>query len=126
MLHNYPENLRKLRYLKAEIKDEERDFPGSPVVKTLPSNAGGANSIPDQGIKVPHAFRPKKKALTTTQCLQRKQKPQQGHKSLGLVQEPPALLCQTRGNPRFCGASEVPRTWGPKLYTLVLPERVGV
>lgn len=28
-------------------------FPGGPVVKTLPSNAGGATSIFGQGIKVP-------------------------------------------------------------------------
>ena len=34
---------------------EPRDLPGSPVVKTLPSNAGGAGSIPGQGTKVPHA-----------------------------------------------------------------------
>ena len=36
-----------------------RDFPGSPVVKTSPSNAGSAGSIPGQGIKIPHASRPK-------------------------------------------------------------------
>lgn len=106
-----------------------RNFAGGPVVKPSPSSAGGANSIPDQGVKVPHAFQPKKKkkkALTKTQCSQRKQNPQQGHKSLGLVQEPRAPLCQIRGDPCFCGASEVPRTWGPKLYTLMLPERVDV
>ena len=28
---------------------------GSPVVKTLPSNAGGAGSIPGRGAKIPHA-----------------------------------------------------------------------
>jgi len=31
------------------------DFPGSPVVKTSPSNAGGAGSIPGEGAKIPHA-----------------------------------------------------------------------
>ena len=36
------------------------DFSGSPVVKTLPSNAGGASSIPGQGAKIPHASWPKK------------------------------------------------------------------
>ena len=35
------------------------DFPGSPVVKTLSSNAGGAGSIPGQGTKIPQASRPK-------------------------------------------------------------------
>ena len=31
------------------------DFPGGPVVKNLPSNAGDAGSIPGQGTKIPHA-----------------------------------------------------------------------
>ena len=38
-----------------------KDFPGGPVVKTLPSNAGGAGSIPGQGANIPHASGPKKK-----------------------------------------------------------------
>ena len=33
------------------------DFPGGPVVKNLPSNAGDTGSIPGQGTKVPHAMR---------------------------------------------------------------------
>ena len=32
-----------------------RDFPGGPVVKNLPSNAGNAGSIPGWGAKIPHA-----------------------------------------------------------------------
>ena len=35
------------------------DFPGGPVVKTSPSKAGGAGSIPGQGTKIPPALRPK-------------------------------------------------------------------
>ena len=34
---------------------ESWDFPGSPVVKTLPSNAKDAGSIPGQGTKIPLA-----------------------------------------------------------------------
>ena len=30
-------------------------FPGSPVIKNLPSNAGVAGSIPGRGTKIPHA-----------------------------------------------------------------------
>ena len=30
------------------------------MVKTVPSNAGGASSIPGQGAKTPHASQPKK------------------------------------------------------------------
>ena len=32
-----------------------RDFPGGPVVKNPPYNAGDAGSIPGQGTKIPHA-----------------------------------------------------------------------
>ena len=35
------------------------DFPGGPVVKTSPSNAMGAGSIPGGGAKIPHASQPK-------------------------------------------------------------------
>ena len=35
------------------LKKTGRDFPGGSVVKTLPSNAGGAGLIPGQGIR-PH------------------------------------------------------------------------
>ena len=36
---------------KAQVENTDQDFPGGPVVKTLPSNAGGAGSIPGQGAK---------------------------------------------------------------------------
>ena len=32
-----------------------RDFPGRPVIRNLPSNAGDLGSIPGQGTKIPHA-----------------------------------------------------------------------
>ena len=32
-----------------------RDFPGNPVVKTLPFNAGGMGLIPGQETRFPHA-----------------------------------------------------------------------
>ena len=35
------------------------DFPGSPVVKTLPSNAVDVGLIPGQEAKIPHASLPK-------------------------------------------------------------------
>ena len=43
------------------VKQEEvvRDFPGSPVVKTSPSNAEGAGLIAGWGTGIPHASRPK-------------------------------------------------------------------
>ena len=36
-------------------KMSPRDFPGGPVVKNPPYNAGNAGSIPGQGTKIPHA-----------------------------------------------------------------------
>ena len=42
-------------------------FPGSPVVKTPPSNAGGAGSIPGQGAKTPHTSRPKNQNIKQNQ-----------------------------------------------------------
>ena len=45
---------------KTGKKSYHRDFPGSPVVKTLPSDAGGAASIPCEGAKIEHASQPKK------------------------------------------------------------------
>ena len=36
-----------------------RNFHSGPVVKTLPSNVGGARSIPGLGPKIPHALRSK-------------------------------------------------------------------
>ena len=37
------------------LKEKGRDFPGNPVVKNLPSNAGDAGSIPGRETKIPHA-----------------------------------------------------------------------
>ena len=34
------------------------DLPGGPVVKTSPSNAESADSMPGQGTKIPHASWP--------------------------------------------------------------------
>ena len=36
-------------------KCKSRDFPGGPVVKNLPSDAGEAGLIPGQGTKIPPA-----------------------------------------------------------------------
>ena len=44
--------LRRSRY---------RDFPGSPVVKTSPSNPGSEGSVPGWGAKISHALQPKQK-----------------------------------------------------------------
>ena len=37
------------------LDNKDRDFPGGPVAKNLPSNAGDAGSIPGRGTKIPHA-----------------------------------------------------------------------
>ena len=38
-----------------------QDFPGGPVVKTLPSNAEGVGLIPGWAAKIPHASQTKTK-----------------------------------------------------------------
>ena len=47
------------------------DFPGSPVVTTSPSKAGGAGSISGQGAKITYTWRlkmPKPKAEAMSKC----------------------------------------------------------
>ena len=46
---------------------QPRDFPGGPVVKNLPSNAGDAGSIHGQGTKIPHAAGQLSPHTTTTE-----------------------------------------------------------
>ena len=36
-------------------KSQQKNFPGGPFVKNPPCNAGEADSIPDQGTKIPHS-----------------------------------------------------------------------
>ena len=55
----YEMYVTRLLYNKRENGTENgmhRDFPGGPVVKTLPSSAGGGDLIPGWGAKMPHAL----------------------------------------------------------------------
>ena len=54
-------------YCKSKI--DTGGFPGGPVVKTSPSSAGGAGSIPGWGTKIPHASQPKKQKCKTEAIL---------------------------------------------------------
>ena len=45
-----------------------RDFHGCPVVKTSPSTAGDAGSIPGQGARIPHGLWPKNQSRKQKQC----------------------------------------------------------
>ena len=45
------------------------DFPGSPVVRTLPSSAGGVGLILGQAAKIPHGSWPKKSKHETKAIL---------------------------------------------------------
>ena len=38
------------------LKGEVREFPGGPVVKNLPCNAGDMGSVPGRGTQIPHAM----------------------------------------------------------------------
>ena len=51
-------------------ENQLRDFPGGPVVKNLPSNAGDVGSISCWGTKIPHATGQLRPQSTTTNPLQ--------------------------------------------------------
>ena len=51
-------NIHIMNYVTQPFKSEGRDFPSSPVVKTLLSKAGGAGSIPGSRAKNPQALCP--------------------------------------------------------------------
>ena len=59
MKHRVRWQTRKLQALvclqEETSKQTNRDFPGGPVVKNLPYNAGDTGSIPGQGTKILHA-----------------------------------------------------------------------
>ena len=43
------------------------ESPGSPVIKTWPSNAGGAGLIPGRGARILHALQPKNQNIKQKQ-----------------------------------------------------------
>ena len=55
--------------LKKKLKKKivRWDFPGGPVAKNPPSNAGDAGSIPGRGTKIPHAAEHLSPRTTTTE-----------------------------------------------------------
>ena len=53
--------IKKQQTKKSQKKKKKKGggyFPGSPVVDSLPSSAGGVGSIPGQGARIPHASWP--------------------------------------------------------------------
>ena len=56
-LINYFVNLTDDKpFRRVGLMFDSQDFPGSPVVKNLPSNAEDVGSIPGQGTKIPPAI----------------------------------------------------------------------
>ena len=62
-----PEFQPRSLYLESYNNNNNRDFPGGPVVKILPSNVRGAGSIPGWGAKIPHTTRPKNQNIKQQQ-----------------------------------------------------------
>ena len=52
------------------------DFPGGPVVKTLPCNTGDMGLIPDQGTEIPRAVEQLRPCTTATKPMCSQPKPQ--------------------------------------------------
>ena len=55
MNHPFDEKFTLMPIFFFTIKKNTGDFPGGPVVKNLPSNAGDEGWIPGPGTKIPHA-----------------------------------------------------------------------
>ena len=53
------------------MKEIGGDFPGCPVIKTAPSNAGDVGSISGLGAKIPHASWPKNQNIKQKQYCNR-------------------------------------------------------
>ena len=51
------------------LKGVTGDFPGGPVVKNPPSNAGGMGSIPGRGARFPHAVGQLSPSATATELV---------------------------------------------------------
>ena len=68
LLFTSRKRLLKKKKLNSPIKRQSGwDFPGGPVVKNLPYNAGDAGSIPGQGTKISHAAGQLSPSTTTTE-----------------------------------------------------------
>ena len=57
--------MQKTHLVKDYYPKYTKDFPGVPVIKTLPSNARGVVSVPGWGAGIPHASWPEKKKKKT-------------------------------------------------------------
>ena len=51
------------------LKSDGGDYPGGPVVKKPPSNAGDVGSIPGRRTKIPHATGQQNPSTTTTELV---------------------------------------------------------
>ena len=60
------------------FKEVKRDFPGGPVVKNPPFEAGNAGLIPAWGTKIPHAAGQLSPSATTTEPASHNYSPMQG------------------------------------------------
>ena len=60
-----------MQWFFCSFKYQDGDFPGGPVVKNLPYNAGDVGSIPGQGMKILHVLGQLSLRATTTEltCL---------------------------------------------------------
>ena len=59
---------RNWEQCECPLRSDCRDFPGGPVVKTSPSDAGGEGLIPGRGAEIPHASWPKNQNIKQKQC----------------------------------------------------------
>ena len=63
----------------AESEKQDRDFPGGPLVKNLPCNAGDACRIPGWGTKTPHVTEQLSLRATARESVHQNQRPHIPH-----------------------------------------------
>jgi len=83
-----------------------QDFPGGPVVKNPPTNAGDTGSIPGQGTKIPHAVEQLILCTTTTEACM-----------------PWCLFFTSTEQPQLSGTRESPCAEAKSLRTTVKTQR---
>ena len=102
LLGYYLEERQTFKKLKGKllyIKQINRDFPGGPVVKSPPCNAGDASLIPGQGTKIRHATGQLSVCATTTELLRLNQSPHSANYRAHVLWNPHATTREEKRKP---------------------------
>ena len=100
-------------------KTSSWDFPGCPVVKTSPSNAGDMGSIPGQGVKIPHASQSKHQNTKQKQwCNKFNKNFKMVHSKTTTTTKPSFLLCEQHF-PQLFSKCVIVYYWTPFFHLVI-------